>query len=133
MSNFCLLKIAQSTQFKISNKPLANFDDSFPRFIKFKPKSVEQTIDQIFQKYITLLVYKLFKQDIKTITSLHIDSSWEQFVDKYPKSSQEYDWIDFRKKELNNQFNELFNIKKDETDTDYKDDIYYFFSKKAII
>uniref|UniRef100_A0A6C0DUV8 Uncharacterized protein n=1 Tax=viral metagenome TaxID=1070528 RepID=A0A6C0DUV8_9ZZZZ len=104
--------------------------------IKYEPQAINiihKASDQIFQKYITLLVYKLFKQDIKTITSLHIDSSWEQFVDKYPKSSQEYNWIDFRKKELNNQFNELFNIKKNETDTDDKDDIYYFFSKKAII
>ena len=93
---------------------------------------IHKASDQIFQKYITLLVYKLFKQDIKTITSLHIDSSWEKFLDKYPKSNETYNWIDFRKKELDNQFYNLFNIPKDEQKDD-KDDIYYFFSKKSTV
>lgn len=93
---------------------------------------IHKASDQIFQKYITLLVYKLSKQDIKTITSQHIDASWEKFLNKYPKSSEEYDWIDFRKKELDHQFYNLFNIPKD-IPKENKDDIYYFFSKKSTV
>lgn len=102
--------------------------------IKFHPEAINiihKASDQIFQKYITLLVYKLSKQDIKNITSQHIDASWEKFLDKYPKSSETYDWVDFRKKELDTQFYNLFNISKDEQNKDQKDDIYYFFSKKT--
>jgi hypothetical protein len=102
--------------------------------IKYHPEAIHiihKASDQIFQKYITLLVYKLSKQDITTITSQHIDASWEKFLDKYPKSSEKYDWVDFRKKELNDQFYNLFNIPKDQQED--KDDIYYFFSKKTTV
>jgi hypothetical protein len=98
---------------------------------------IQKASDQIFKKYITLLVYKLSKQDgvndtngAKMITSQHIDSSWEKFLDKYPKSSTEYDWVNFRKMELDKNFYDLFNIKLDD-DKQSTDDVYYHFSKQT--
>lgn len=93
---------------------------------------IHKASDQIFKKYITLLVYKLSKQGSNVITSQHIDNSWEKFLDKYPKSSTEYDWINFRKQELDRTFYDLFNSPIPQ-DTQDKDDIYYLFSKKMRI
>ena len=90
---------------------------------------IQKASDKIFQKYITILVYKLFKQDVTTITSQHIDSSWEKFLDKYPKTTLKYDWINLKKQNLDQQFHDFFNIKKDENLED-ENDIYYLFSSK---
>lgn len=94
---------------------------------------LQKASDKIFQKYITVLVYKLFKQDVTTITSQHIDASWEKFLDKYPKTTPKYDWITLKQKNLDQQFHDFFNIKRDESVKDEdedENDIYYLFSNK---